>query len=84
MAKNYRRKSARRSYSRRRHHLASAPGPSALYGLGQSNGLGEMSGAATLGIIVGTMAVLGVGGYLIYKFVRKDAASTSTTSKAAV
>jgi hypothetical protein len=43
-----------------------------------------MSGAATLGIIVGTMAVLGVGGYLIYKFVRKDAASTSTTSKAAV
>lgn len=52
--------------------LNSAPGPSALYGLG------ELSGAATAGIIVGTLAVLGVGGYFIYKLLKKDDAAATT------
>jgi hypothetical protein len=56
--------------------LHSAPGPSALYGLG------EMSGAATAGIMVGILAVLGVGGYFVYKLLKKDDAASTTTPAA--
>ncbi len=70
-----RRKSARRSHSRRRRHLASAPMPSSLYGLGQmelgeyheGHHLGELSMGAKVGIGVGVVAVLGIGGYFLWK-----------------
>ena len=58
--------------------LHSAPGPSSLYGLG------ELTGTATAGIIVGIIGVLGVGGYFIYKLLKKDAPASSTTTPAPV
>lgn len=62
---------------KRSRHLASAPGPSSLYGLG------EMSGAATAGIMIGILAVLGVGGYFIYKLLKKDDAASTTPAPGA-
>ena len=68
--RKYARKSARRS-SRRRRQLASAPMPSSLYGLGQfdyeESDLGALSMGAKVGIGVGIVAVLGVGGYFLWR-----------------
>ena len=68
--RKYARKSARR-HSRRRRHLASAPMPSSLYGLGQfeygDSDLGALSTGAKIGIGVGVVAVLGIGGFFLWK-----------------